>query len=195
MENKQDINYYYVQPTATVANIGMVIIIIVFFLFIIFKLLFISINWESEKCRNSNFFIAPLLGQDGETTFKQCANDAMKSALNDTGTEYYKKLNTLTTNVSQIPAVTSSGSSGSSSTTDTQFSTNYNSLLSTIHTTQTALSKILGSIVLSSYLNKGVLQSTNNLQNSELTNLIDQYNTIGQNINDQQQRTSIMSNM
>jgi hypothetical protein len=173
----------------------MVIIIIVFFLFIIFKLLFISINWESEKCRNSNFFIAPLLGQDGETTFKQCANDAMKSALNDTGTEYYKKLNTLTTNVSQIPAVTSSGSSGSSSTTDTQFSTNYNSLLSTIHTTQTALSKILGSIVLSSYLNKGVLQSTNNLQNSELTNLIDQYNTIGQNINDQQQRTSIMSNM
>ena len=89
MENT---NYYYIQPSTTVASIGLIITIIVLFLFIIFKLLFISINWESEKCKNSNFFIAPLLGQDGETTFNQCTNDAMKSALNDTGTEYYNKI-------------------------------------------------------------------------------------------------------
>lgn len=201
MENIQDMNYYYIQPTTTVANIGLVIIIIVLFLFIIFKLLFIAINWESEKCKNSNFFIAPLIGQDSQTTFNQCANDAMKSALNDTGTEYYKKLNRLTTSVSKIPPVTGSGTSpGTGSGTGSgsipsSFSTNYNNLLSTIHTTQTALSKILGSVVLSSYLNNGVLQSTNNLQNSELSNLINQYNTIGTNINDQRERTAIMSNM
>jgi hypothetical protein len=193
MENT---NYYYIQPSTTVASIGLIIIIIVLFLVIIFKLLFISINWESEKCKNSNFFIAPLLGQNGEATFNKCTSDAMKTALNDTGTEYYNKINKLQNNVTQIStASTTNSGTGTGTSTSTEFSANYNNLLSTVNSIQSSLSKILGSVVLSSYLNKGVLQSTNSLQNGELTNLINQYNTIGENITNQQQARSIISNM
>jgi hypothetical protein len=44
-------------------------------------------------------------------------------------------------------------------------------------------------------MNNGVLQSTNSLQNSQLTNLIKEYNAVGQNITNQEQAINAMQSM
>jgi hypothetical protein len=186
-------NYYYIQAKPTVASIGLVAIIIVVFLFLIYKVVYININWGGEKCKNSNFFLAPLFGQDSQATFNKCASDAMvdaanKSDLNDKVKKLDEDVLSLNNKVSQLP---SSGSSSASK----GFTDNYNRLLSTIETIQTSLSKVIGSIVLNSYMNNGVLESTNTLQNSQLTDLIKQYNSIGKDVYEQQKATSAMASL
>ena len=68
----------------------------------------------------------------------------------------------------------------------TSTSASYTGLLSTVDTIQSALSKVLGSVVLTAKMNNGVLQSSNSLQNGELSQLINKYNTLGSNIQEQQ---------
>jgi hypothetical protein len=81
----------------------------------------------------------------------------------------------LKTSITATPTSTSPSTSAS-----------YTNLLGTVDTIQSALSKVLGSVVLTAKMNNGVLQSSNSLQNGELSQLINKYNTLGSNIQDQQ---------
>ena len=192
-------DFYYVQPTTSTANIMLILIIIIIVFVLLFNILYIYVSWDSSQCNGSNFMLAPLIGKDSQTTFEKCASKAMSDALNNTDTEYYKKIENLNETVSNLDTKVSAGNGGSDtytgSTTATSFPTNYNSLLSTVDSIQSALSKILGSVALSSYLNNGVLQSTNSLQNGEISQLMNQYNTVENNIYNQKQASGIMAGM
>ena len=163
-------------------------------MFIIIKFLYVSLNWAGEQCHDSNFFLAPLFGENSQATFNKCANDAMQNALNDKDAIINKNIVSLTKSIKDLSnnkVYIASNSGGG----NTPASDNYTQLAGSIGTIQNNLSKILGSIVLSSYMNNGVLQSTNSLQNSQLTNLIKEYNAVGQNITNQEQAINAMQSM
>jgi hypothetical protein len=189
-------DFYYIQPTTSTANIMLILIIIIIVFVLLFNILYMYVSWDSSQCNGTNFMLAPLIGKDSQTTFKKCASNAMSDALNSTDTEYYKKINDLSKSVTDLSnnVVNTPAGSGTGSTA-ANFPTNYNSLLSTVDSIQSALSKILGSVALSSYLNNGVLQSTNSLQNGEISQLMNQYNTVENNIYNQKQASGIMAGM
>lgn len=184
---------YYIQPSYNVVSIGLIIGIIVLFMFIIFNSLFIMVNWEGSKCKSSNFMFAPLFGKSSSDTFEQCVQTAYNKATTDTDSALYKKLNELDTDVITLTGTAAAVSGPVASTTN--FTKNYNTLLGTINTIQSGLSKILGSVVLSSYLTNGVLQSSNTLENGELSNLIKQYNNVGSTITSQQSASAARAAM
>ena len=172
---------YYIQPSYSVTNIGLIIIVIGAFMFLIFKVLFTIVDWEGSKCKGSNFMLSPLLGKDSSKTFNQCVQSSLNDATADTTSNLYKKMDELTKAVNSLQTTTVA-STTPPGTTDPKFTSNYNTLLGTINTIQTGLSKILGSVVLSSYMTNGVLQSSNTLENGDLSKLIKQYNAVGNKI-------------
>jgi hypothetical protein len=186
---------YYVQPKYSVVSVGLILGIIAGFMFLIFNSLFILVNWEGTKCKNSNFMFAPLFGKNSRDTFNQCVQDSYNKVSTDTTSALYKKLDKLNTDVNTLTTTATAVSSSSAATTVSNYPQNYNTLLGTINTIHTGLSKILGSVVLSSYLTNGVLQSSNTLQNGELTNLIKQYNNVGSKITDQQTASAALAAM
>ena len=186
---------YYIQPSYNVVSIGLIIGIIVVFMFIIFNSLFIMVNWEGSKCKSSNFLFSPLFGKDSSDTFNQCVQTAYNKATTDTTSALYKKLDTLDKDVVKLTGTATALNTKAASGVATNFTSNYNTLLGTINTIQSGLSKILGSVVLSSYLTNGVLQSSNTLENVELSNLIKQYNNVGSTITSQQSASAARAAM
>jgi hypothetical protein len=186
---------YYIQPSYSVVSVGLILGVIVGFMFLIFNSLFILVNWEGTKCKNSNFMFAPLFGKNSSDTFNQCVQDSYNKVSTDTTSALYKKLDKLNTDVNNLTATAKTVTDKAATSTVSNYPVNYNTLLGTINTIQSGLSKILGSVVLSSYLTNGVLQSSNTLQNGELTNLIKQYNNVGSKITDQQTASSALAAM
>jgi len=178
---------YYIQPSANVPNILAIIIIIAGFAFLIFKVTYTLITWEASKCKGANFMLSPFLGSNSADTFNKCVQSAYNSVSSDTESVMYKKIDDLNTNVFKLAEIgkglkdKSDAITGSTSLPNNPFS----NLTGTITTIQDAISKILGSVVLSSYLTNGVLQSSNTLENGDLTKLLKQYNNAGKNINSQ----------
>lgn len=178
---------YFIKPSTSVPNLALVSIILFIGLYIIFVIISMAINWETKKCQGGNFLLAPLYGDDTSKTFSSCAEKSLNQISNNDNI-YLKATTDLTkavdemdkklTNLSSAPAA----STGSTSAT----SPSYSAMLTTVDTIQTALSKILGSVVLTANMNNGILQSTNSLQSGELTKLMNKYNSLGKNIQEQQ---------
>jgi hypothetical protein len=186
---------YYIQPSYSVVSVGLIIVVIVVFMFLIFNSLFILVNWEGTKCKNSNFMFAPLFGKNSSDTFNQCVQASYNNVSTDTTSALYKKLDDLDKDVNKLTATATAVTSPSVAKSTINYQQNYDTLLATINTIQSGLSKILGSVVLSSYLTNGVLQSSNTLENGELTNLIKQYNNVGSTITNQESASSALAAM
>ena len=175
--------YYFIKPSVSVASIGSALAIIIIGLIFLFTFISTAFKWEERKCKGSNFLLASAInGEPASKTFSECVQKAQtNSNSNDDSalTQLTKDLQTSVTNlkasISTSPASTSQSTSAS-----------YTGLLGTVDSIQSALSKVLGSVVLTAKMNNGVLQSSNSLQNGELSQLINKYNTLGSNIQDQQ---------
>jgi len=177
---------YYIQPSANVPNILAIIIIIAGFAFLIFKVTYTLITWEASKCKGANFMLSPFLGSNSSDTFNKCVQSAYNNVSSDTESVTYKKIDDLNTNVGKLVGIGEGLQKKSVAITGTPPTSGATAQLTgTIKTIQDAISKILGSVVLSSYLTNGVLQSSNTLENGDLTKLLKQYNNAGKNINSQ----------
>jgi hypothetical protein len=177
---------YYIQPSANVPNILAIVIIIAGFAFLIFKVTYTLITWEASKCKGANFMLSPFLGSNSADTFNKCVQSAYNSVSSDTESVTYKKIVDLEKNVAGLTTIGVGLKKKSADITGTPLTSAANDQLTgTITNIQSAISKILGSVVLSSYLTNGVLQSSNTLENGDLTKLLKQYNNAGKNINSQ----------
>jgi len=181
---------YYIQPSANVPNILAIIIIIAGFAFLIFKVTYTLITWEASKCKGANFMLSPFLGSNSADTFNKCVQSAYNSVSSDTESVTYKKIVDLEKNVGKLVGIGEGLQKKSVDITGTPPTSGATAQLTaqltgTITNIQGAISKILGSVVLSSYLTNGVLQSSNTLENGDLTKLLKQYNNAGKNINSQ----------
>jgi hypothetical protein len=176
-----DIKYYYIKPKLNIPNIFLVAIIIAFFCFLIFKWNYTSVNWENEKCNNSNFFLAPLYGKDAAETIKQCTADVVEKSVKDSldTMNLTSKMSDLNT---KFDAITKDFNNIGNNATAAASNTINNSaniiqkIQQNIDNVKTSLTKVLGSVILTTYMNDGVLQSTQNLQNTDLVNIVNKYN-------------------
>jgi len=175
--------YYFIKPSVSVAGIGSALAIIIIGLLFLFTFISTAFRWDKRKCKGANFLLSSAInGKKVEDTFGECVQKAQTnstskddSALTKLTTDLQTSVNTLKSTIDQKAPSPSQSTSAS-----------YTGLLSTVDTIQSALSKVLGSVVLTAKMNNGVLQSSNSLQNGELSQLINKYNTLGSNIQDQQ---------
>lgn len=182
---KPDLNYYYIKPVLNIPNITIIIIIITLFCYLIIKWNYININWENEKCNNSNFFLAPLFGKDSATTIQQCTTDIINKTVNDSvgKLNLNSQISDLRNNVNNFQKSLSEQQNSSVGATFNSAANIISGIQNNIDNVKTALNKVLGSVVLNSYMYNGVIQSTQNLQNTDLVNMVTQYNAVQKNIN------------
>jgi len=189
-----NLNYYYIKPILNVPNVALVIIIISIFLYLILYWNYINTNWENEKCKNSNFFLAPIFGKDSTTTLQQCTADIIDKSVDESVKKFNidGKIQDLSGNISQVlEGIKQAQKNGGSTVGSTM--NNAASILTgiqkNIDNIKTAMSKVLGSVILSSYMSNGIIQSTQNLENTDLVNMVTQYNNVQNAINTNAQNT------
>ena len=181
---RPDLNYYYIKPTLNIPNIVLVLIIIVLFLYLILSWNYINTNWENEKCNNANFFLAPLFGKDSATTIQQCTTDIINKKVGDSigKLNLSSQISDLSGNVAEYQDALSNSKNGEVTTTISAASNIISGIQSNIVNIKEALSKTLGAVLLHAHMYDGVIQSTQNLQNTDLVNMITQYQGVQQNI-------------
>ena len=170
--------FIYLEPKIKASSVSLVIIIIGIFAFIILKWNYMYNNWEDIKCKSSNFYIAPIFGKDSSQTFTECT----KQIETDIITAEVSPINTKIDDIdSQIINIKNKLNNTVKTTSDMNSQANQKVLsLSTsiqqnVLNVKNALTKILGSIVLSSYMTNGVIQSSQNLGNNILTDVVTKF--------------------
>ena len=182
---KTNLNYYYIKPTLHIPNVVLILIIIAIFCYILIEWNYINVNWENEKCNNANFFLAPLFGKDSATTLQQCTTDIINKSVSDSvgKLDLSNKINDLSNNVANFKTSLESQKAGDVSKVFTAAADTITGIQDNVSKIKQALRQVLGSVVLNSYMYDGVIQSTKNLQNTDLVNMVNQYNAIQKNIN------------
>jgi hypothetical protein len=173
MEDSDSINnnekyYFYVKPTIRGSSVSLVIIIIIFFVWLIFKWSYTYMNWDSEKCKNLNFYFAPIYKQDSTKTFNECVSnqvsEQVQTAINNVG--FSQKIDNVNTDIQKLTDAYSQVKSNGPGIVN-----NYNEanneivkkIKENIINVKNTLSKVMGSVIVSSYLNNGVIQATKSL--------------------------------
>ena len=184
MAETDPLKYYYIKPSLSVPNVSLILIVIFVFCYLITSWNYTSTNWENVKCNNSNFYLAPLFGQDSTTTLQQCTMDIANNAVTNSATNanFQKQIIDLSNNMTILGAAMNDGAAKSVQTAGNTINS-ANNILSgiqqNIDNIKNTLTKVLGSVIVSSYMSDGIIQSTQNLENTNLVNMMNQYNQAG----------------
>ena len=182
-ETKIDLNYYYIKPVLNIPNLSLILIIIAFFCYLILHWNFVYSNWENEKCNNSNFFLAPIFGKNSATTLQQCTSDLINKSVDESlqhiniENKMIDMSNNITTIMNNVIKAKENGGTTVGNTMNSA-STIITGIQSNIDNIKTALTKVLGSVVLSSYMSNGIIQSTQSLENTDLMNMVKEYGAV-----------------
>jgi hypothetical protein len=175
-------NYYYLQPKALYVKYGLVALFIALFIIIVLGgYVYMLSNWNDIKCKNGNFYVAPLFFQDTDETMNFCLSSKIRSSIESKTENNQSAINTMKGNVSSLSNKIQS-MDGTSQVLKTETESKLSSvtaiLKQNVDYVKNALSTILGAIYISTNLNKGALTSYEDLQKSEIANIIDNYNNI-----------------
>lgn len=172
------LRYIYLEPKIKASSVFLVITIIVIFAFIILKWNYIYSNWEDVKCKNNNFYIAPLFGQDSAKTFSDCTKQIETDIIDTEIAPFNSKINNIDSQIINVKKKlddTVNATSNMSSTTNQNITNLTTKIQQNIMNVKNALSKILGSVVLSTYMTNGVIQSSQNLGNNILNDVVNNF--------------------
>lgn len=136
-------------------------------------------NWEDIKCQNSNFYIAPIFGKNSSQTFDECTRQIETDIINAELNPINNKVDNVDTKIMAIKQKlddTIKQTSNMNSQTNQGVLNLSTTIQQNIMNVKNALSKILGSIVLSTYMTNGVIQSSQNLGNNVLTDVVTNFN-------------------
>lgn len=160
--------YFYIKPTVRGSSVFLVVIIIVFFVWLILKWSYTYMNWESEKCKNMNFYVAPIYNKDSTTTFKECVSDEVadqvQTAINNTG--FSQEIQQVQGDIQKLSDAYSQVQTSGPGVVNNFNKANtdvVNKIKQNIIDVKNTLSKVMGSVIISSYLNNGVIQATKTL--------------------------------
>lgn len=170
--------FIYLEPKIKASSVSLVIIIIGFFAFIMLKWNYMYNNWDDIKCKNSNFYIAPIFGKDSSATFTECTKQIETDIIEAEVAPINYKIDDID---SQIMSIKNKLDNTVKTTSDMNSQANKKvlNLTTTIQqnvmNVKNALTKILGSVVLSSYMTNGVIQSSQNLGNNILNDVVNKF--------------------
>ena len=178
------LRYYYIKPTFSTPNVILILLVIIGFCYLIISWNYTSTNWDNVKCNNSNFYIAPLFGQDSTATLQQCTMDIANNAVTNSATNlnFQKQITDLSNNMTNLNDALHSTALDSVKQTGNTINAASNILTGiqqNIDNIKNTITKVLGSVIVSSYMSDGIIQSTQNLENTNLVNTMSQYNAAG----------------
>ena len=173
--------FMYLEPKIKTTSIILVLFCIIFFFWLILQYNYVVKNWDDVKCEKGRFYIAPLFGKSSEDTFEQCissqVDDSIKTELgplydkiqnidNEINTFYNLEYNNSDTNIKNNDVV------------QTNFTNLSINMQKNILYVKNALNKILGALLLTSYMNDGAIKTTNSLEASSFSQIMANFNDI-----------------
>lgn len=172
----------FIKPNVLIAKSGFVgLFVVLFLIFVLGTWLYMFSNWDDIKCRNGNFYAAPLFFRDTNEAMQSCFANKIQDAVESTMENNDTRINNIQTNVSSLSNKVKDidGMSKTlASNTNSKLSNVTNILQKNMDYVKNALSTILSALYISTSMNKGALTSYEDLQKSEISEIIDKYNNI-----------------
>ena len=181
MNMKPTNKFYYLEPKLKTTSFILVIFIIFFTYWFIMYYLHTYANWDSIKCKNGAFYIAPLFGKDSKKTLDECIKLSQEETIDKSLKPVNKKIININNDIDELNmkvAASKKNASDMGSSINSQLFDATSGIQQNILYVKNALSKILGSIVLSTNMNNGVITSTQALKNSSLSKMINAFNDV-----------------
>ena len=173
--------FYYLEPKLKTTSILLVIFIIFFTYWFIMYYLYTYTNWDSIKCKNGAFYVAPLFGKDSKKTLDECIKLSQEETIEKSLKPVNKKIININNDIDELNmkvAASKKNAANMGSSINSQLFDATSGIQQNILYVKNALSKILGSIVLSTNMNNGVITSTQALKNSSLSKMINAFNDV-----------------
>lgn len=174
MNNTEVKKFMFLAPEPTKAsNVALLICIIGLFAWFIIYYSYIYINWDTYKCNEGMFYLAPFFGKSSKNTLDECLKKEETVAINDALEDVNNEINNIDKSLNKLNQEIDMADNGESLTsTITGLSTNLQQ--NVIHV-KNAIAKILSAVVISTHLNDGILTTTKSLNNSSLANVINSF--------------------
>lgn len=169
--------------TAGFFTLGIIIFLVIM---IILKYTYIRSNWDTEKCKKGYFLFAPFFGKNAQETIEKCTEDNVEQNIDDKLIPYNIHLDTLDQRYNNINMelqnITNSQQSNSQSLRD-EASNLEDSAQQNIHYIKNALTKITNSLMINTSVNKGALNSLQNINDTSIANIASSMEEVTKNIN------------
>jgi hypothetical protein len=163
--------FVYLEPRFKSTSFILVAIIIGVFIWLILLYNYILKNWDDVKCEKGRFYIAPLFGKNSQKTFEECVRKDQEEALNKSLSGVNKKISAIDDKINELSDMVGT-------TKKSNIDVLTNTIQSNLLYVKDALSKIMGSILLSSYMNEGAITSIQSLDNSTISKMVSKFNEV-----------------
>jgi len=169
--------------TANLLTLGILILLIVF---IILRYTYIRSNWDTEKCKNGYFLFAPFFGKNSKETIESCTENTIELNIDDKLLPYNIHLDTLDERYNSInnelQNITNTQTSNSQELRD-ETSILEGSAKQNIEYIKNALLKITNSLMINTAVNKGVLEASDNINNTSIAKISTNMENVRNNMN------------
>lgn len=183
MKNSNLINeFYYLRPSYL--DTPSFIVIFLFLLFSVYAItsyVYIYSNWDTEKCSNGRFYVAPLYFKDTRETIKECTEpiirDSVNSHLRDINSRVRnteEKVNNMDSNMDSLRKE----AAGFDSTTSSRLANATNSLRESVEYAKNSLSTILGALFINSNMNNETLNTVREIDKTTISNIINDFDDV-----------------
>lgn len=167
--------FIYLEPQIKTTSVIFVFIIVAFFYWVIYQYNYVLKNWEDVKCKNGNFYFAQLYGKNKEETIKECTKIEQQNAIDKSLEPIYNKINEISKKISNVGVNINNVQINANNKNE-----NIQNILSnfTINVQKNilyvkeSLSKIIGALILSTYVTDGTIKTTKVLENSSISKSI-----------------------
>lgn len=174
-DQKNPQKFIYLEPQIKTTSVIFVFIIIAFFYWVIYQYNYVLKNWEDVKCNNDNFYFAQLYGKNKEETIKECTKIEQQNAIDKSLKPIYNKIDEISKKISNVGVNINNVQLNANNKNE-----NIQNILSnfTINVQKNilyvkeSLSKIIGALILSTYVTDGTIKTTKVLENSSISKSI-----------------------
>lgn len=173
--------FIYLEPKLKTTSVILVLFIIAFFFLLILYYNYVVKNWDDVKCEKGLFYIAPLFGKSSEDTFEQCISSKVDDTIKTEIGPLYDKIQNIDNSINSFYDLQYNNSSTNIETNNlvqTTFTNLSINMQKNILYVKNALNKILGALVLTSYMNDGAIKTTNSLEGSSFSKMMANFNNI-----------------
>jgi hypothetical protein len=184
VESSKQINVF--QPKFKTASVGIIILIVGLIIFLILKYVYLKSNWDSVMCDNGLFFVAPFFGENSEETLRKCSEKNLEDSIQNKLLPYDIKLSSMNTEIDRL----NKNLQGVEKQNDdyvVETDNNIDNIATTtrrnIEYVKNSLEKIITSMIISTNINNGVLNSAKTLNDTSISQIVDNYNSVISKIN------------
>tara|TARA_B100000424_G_C22916154_1_gene487470 strand:- start:208 stop:942 length:735 start_codon:yes stop_codon:yes gene_type:complete len=175
-------DYYYLRPSyLDTPSFITLLIILILTLYSISNYIFILSNWDSEKCHDGNFYVAPLYYKDTKQTIKECTEPMIKESVNNHLKNINNRVSTTENEVNNMKnnmGNLENEAAGFDETTTSKLATATNSLRESVEYAKNSLSTILGALFINSNMNNETLNTVKEIDKTTISNIINDFDEI-----------------